>query len=166
MLLSVWSLLVADSRLVEEALMLLARSLRLLMMGWNEPLAPVKYLQILDAVSDIIVLSDKSVSKIETAWMASSKVLGIFCASVMWSNVVARLWIIIGCCSGMRFLLSINWCTASGVLEVVLSKLVNWVGWELVQRSHGLRAGVNLLLGLVWVTSILGVGQMPAIRMD
>ena len=78
------------------------------MMGQSKLLAPVKCLKILDAVSDIVVLSDKSVSKIETEWMASSKVLGIFCASIMWSNVAARLWNVIGCCSGMRFLSSRN----------------------------------------------------------
>ena len=74
MLLSVWSLLVAASRLVEEASMLVARSLRLLMKGWSKLLAPVKHLQILDTVSDIVVLSEKSVSKIETDQMVSSKV--------------------------------------------------------------------------------------------
>ena len=38
--------------------------------------------------------------------MASSKVLGIFCASAMCNNAVARLSYKIGCCVGIRFLVS------------------------------------------------------------
>ena len=70
-------------------------------------------------VSDIVVLSDKYVSSVETEWMASSKVFGIFLALAMWSSIVAKLLIVIGWCSGMRFLASKNLYASSGLWGVV-----------------------------------------------
>ena len=70
-------------------------------------------------MSDIVVLSDKSVSSMETEWMDSSKVFGILGALAMWNNVVAKLLIVAGWCSGMRFLESKNICSSSGVWVVV-----------------------------------------------
>ena len=78
------------------------------------------------AVSDIVILLNKSVSSVETEQMASSRVVRILWASVMWSSVVAKLLIVTGWCSGMRVLASKNLCASSGL----------W-GVDMVSRSAG-----------------------------
>ena len=82
-LFSVWSLLALSSKLIEECLMLLTRFSRLLIMRWRVTLAPIKRLLIMVEVSDVIVLSDRSVSRMEMEQIASSSVFGILWASVM-----------------------------------------------------------------------------------
>ena len=68
----------------------------------------------------IVVLFDKPVSSVETERMASSRVFGIFWASAMWSSIVAKLLIVTGWCSGMRFLAIKNLCASSGFWGVVM----------------------------------------------
>ena len=68
------------------------------------------------------VLSDKSVSNMEMKWRYSSGVLGVFWASAIWSNVVARLLSVIGHRSRMRFLTSRNSRALAEVWIVVLSE--------------------------------------------
>ena len=53
--------------------------------------------------SETAVCSERSVSNMEMERIDSSRVLGISCASVMCSSVVARLSIMICCHSRMRF---------------------------------------------------------------
>ena len=65
--------------------------------------------------------SVKSVSKMEMERMASSKVLGIFCASAMCNNAVARLSYEIGCCIGIRFLVSKKLRASVGVWTEMVS---------------------------------------------
>ena len=62
-----------------------------------------------------MALSDRSVSRIEIELIASSSVFGIFWASAMWSNVVARLENVMGCQSRIRFLVSRKACDSAGV---------------------------------------------------
>ena len=119
-------LLAASDRLDEDCRILVTESARLSMVGRRVPLAPIRRSHMSIAVSDIVVLLDKSVSSVETERMASSRVFGIFWASAMWSNVVAKLLIVTGWCSGMRFLASRNLCASSGLWDV-----------EIVSRSAG-----------------------------
>ena len=101
---------------------------RLSIVGWWAPLVPIRHSQVRVGVLDIIILSDNSVSSMETEWIDSSKVFGIFWASAIWSSVVARLLNVIDWCSGMRFLASKKFCASSGIWVVVqLSGLVGWV---------------------------------------
>ena len=109
-----------SDRLDEDCRILVTESARLSMVGRRVPLAPIRCSHMSVAVSDIVVLLDKSVSSVETEWMASSSVFGIFWASAMWSNVVAKLLIVTGWCSGMRFLASKNLCASSGLWGVVM----------------------------------------------
>ena len=92
-----WSLLAASNNVVVEHLMLLTRFSSLLIMGQKVPLVPIRRSLIMVKVLDVIALSDRSVSRIEIEWIASSSVFGIFWASVMWSNVVARVEKVMGC---------------------------------------------------------------------
>ena len=96
------------------------------MVGWRVPLAPIRCSHMSIAVSDIVILFDKYISSVETEWMAFSRVFRIFWALAMWSSVVAKLLIVMGWCSGMRFLVSKNLCASSGL----------W-GVDMVSRSAG-----------------------------
>ena len=129
-----------DMLAVERA-MLEASASSLSTVGRRVMLAPIKCLLIMVEISETKVLLDRSVSRIEMEWMASSSVLGIFWASVIWSRVVDRLLSIVGWRSGIRFLANKNSRASVGVLTEVLSGSVCWVSWEFVLRRQGLRVG-------------------------
>ena len=95
-----------SARFVEVDLMLVDKPSSFLMIGRRDPLAPSKRSWMSVETSSANLRSVKSVSKMEMEQMASSKVLGIFYASVMCNNAVARLLYQIGCCVWIRFLAS------------------------------------------------------------
>ena len=91
---------------VEVDLMSVDKPSSFLMIGQRDPLAPIKRSWMSVEMSIASLRSVKSVSRMEMEQMASSKGLGIFCASAMCINAVARLLYEIGCHVGIRFLVS------------------------------------------------------------
>ena len=87
-------------------------------------------------MSEAVVRSVRSVSKIKIEHMDSSNVLGIFCASRMCSKAVVRLSYVINCHVGMRFLTRRNSRASVGMWTVTSSRSICCVGWELVRKRQ------------------------------
>ena len=75
--------MLAAYRLDEDCHILVTESARLSMVGRRVLFVPIRCSHMSVAVPDIVVLLDKSVSSVETEWMASSRVFGIFWALAM-----------------------------------------------------------------------------------
>ena len=99
-------------------------SLTFSMIGRRDPLAHNKRSWMSVEMSRASLQSVKSVSKMEMEQMASSKVLGIFCALAMCNNAVARLLYKIGCHIGIRFLASRKSRASIGVWIETVSRSV------------------------------------------